>query len=43
VQSDEITADLIHGMRKQIYYLRNILFDLLFAGKPAKKILDLRK
>ena len=42
-EQDHIRADIIHGMRKQVCYLRDILFDLLFDGEPAGKILENRK
>ncbi len=40
--SDEITADLIHGLSKNIYYLKDIMHDLLFDEKTAKEILEER-
>lgn len=38
--SDEISGDLIHGLRKSIYHLEDIMRDLLFDEWPAKKILE---
>ena len=43
LSSDETTADLIHGIRKEVYYLRGIFFDLLFDECSAKEILEERK
>lgn len=41
--SDKSSADVIHGVRMQVYYLRDIFFDLLFDEKPAKEILQERR
>ncbi len=42
-EHDHTRADIIHGMRKEVCYLRDILFDLLFDGRLAGKILENRK
>jgi hypothetical protein len=41
--SDEITMNTIHGLRKNIYYLKYIFLDLLLDEWPAKKILEERE
>ncbi len=43
MRSDETTADLIHGVRKHLYLLKGIFFDLLIDEMPARKILEDRR
>lgn len=38
--SDEITGNLIHGAGQNIYFLKEVFFDLLIDKRPAKDILD---
>jgi hypothetical protein len=38
--SDDMTGDLIHGIGKNIYFLKDILFDLLIDKKSSRDILD---
>ena len=41
--SDETSGELIHGLSKGIYYLKDIMSDLLFDEKTAKEILAERR
>lgn len=38
--SDEITGNLIHGIGQNIYFLKDVFFDLLIDRRSAQDILD---